>query len=784
MADYKPPSESLPIFDYSQFQTVTGAGLSQAQGDALYLGRQGSASSIASDTSFSGLVSFNNLSTAPTCQSAPVNQTDLCNKSYVDSQAPLTAFQLFCNYSATYGGYKLLDTNEVYTASTLSFSTLNTTPVLVAGFFNSLASLNLGSMIPPGNWSLLCYANCATISDQSHIGMSYSIVGMDGIGTETVLFSSVSSPLVSVVSPLMGCYSTTFSVPQTDISMYVSLGVKIYATGNDAVSRTGNIQFQQTGSYSSVLTSFAVTQPANLLSLNNTWTGTNNFTASTVIQGGLSTLGVNSVNFGSNALTCGLITAGSYNLITIGSKSLAGTTLVTNNSLASLTGTNNTICGSGAGSLMTTGSFNTFIGNLVCNLGIVTGSSNTCVGQTSTRDLISGNANTSVGRYSGTSITTGSFNTNIGFNTGISTNKNLTGSNNTTLGMDAICGVDGLSYATAIGSGASVSTSNTLVLGRATDTINVSGDLILTGASPVINTSTPAAFLDFQTAAGGTGYMNFSPRNTLAFQIAPGSNTSVKIMDFQAGLTMSGGNANLSTSTLTCGAITTSGNLILNNATLANRTITAVTYNMTDFTTGADNGFIRCNSGAFVYDNNFNGGNHLFAANTVGGVQVFPLTLTATSITNGVNITLPVNGSAPTASTQLGGTSLVTSALSSLASGTFRSIQSASLPIGTYIFNGAITYYCTAIGGTKFLSAGFNTAGTSFASGGTQLGNSTTQIGSTANFTSTAQITNLSSSCVVTVTTAAIYYFNAYWLENAAGIAFNVGLTASFTRIA
>ena len=137
MAEYSPPTESLPIFDYSQFMTVTGEGLTQGVADSLYLGRQGSATSIASDTSFSGLVSFNNLSTAPTCLSDPVAQTDLCNKSYVDSQAPLTAFQLFCNNSAAYGGYKLLDTNEVYTASTLSFSTINTTPVFVAGFFNS-----------------------------------------------------------------------------------------------------------------------------------------------------------------------------------------------------------------------------------------------------------------------------------------------------------------------------------------------------------------------------------------------------------------------------------------------------------------------------------------------------------------------------------------------------------------------------------------------------------------------------------------------------------------------
>jgi hypothetical protein len=363
--------------------------------------------------------------------------------------------------------------------------------------------------------------------------------------------------------------------------------------------------------------------------------------------------------------------------------------------------------GAGIAANMTTGAFNTFVGNNVANLATVTGNSNICLGQTSLRDLTTGNANCIIGRFGGHSITTGSANTFIGNNTGISTNKNLTGSNNTTLGMDVICGVDGLSYACAIGSGASVGTSNTIVLGRATDAINVSGDLILTNASPVINTSTPAAFLDIKTATGGTGYLTFSPRGTLAFQIEAAQVTSLVGHNFQNGFSMTAGTANLTTSTVTCGAITTSGNL-----------------------------------------------------------------------------TLKTSGSAPTAGTQLGGTSLVTVALTTLASGTFRSIQSATLPIGTYIFNGSVTFYCTAIGATKFMSAGFNTANSSFAAGGTQLGNSTTQIGSTENFVSTAQITSLSSSCVVTVTTAAIYYFNAYWLENALGIAFTVGLTASFTRIA
>ena len=58
MADYFPPTENLPSFNSSVFYTDTGAGISQAQADTLYLGRVGTPNSIASATSFAGTVSL------------------------------------------------------------------------------------------------------------------------------------------------------------------------------------------------------------------------------------------------------------------------------------------------------------------------------------------------------------------------------------------------------------------------------------------------------------------------------------------------------------------------------------------------------------------------------------------------------------------------------------------------------------------------------------------------------------------------------------------------------
>ena len=57
MADYFPPSENLPIFDVSVFRSTNDNVITQEEADRLYLSRQGTASSLATSTSFQGSVS-------------------------------------------------------------------------------------------------------------------------------------------------------------------------------------------------------------------------------------------------------------------------------------------------------------------------------------------------------------------------------------------------------------------------------------------------------------------------------------------------------------------------------------------------------------------------------------------------------------------------------------------------------------------------------------------------------------------------------------------------------
>lgn len=130
-------------------------------------------------------------------------------------------------------------------------------------------------------------------------------------------------------------------------------------------------------------------------------------------------------------------------------------------------GFHNNFFGGFAGGATTEGSYNSFFGDLA-------GVNNT-----------TGNGNTFFGAYTGyagnpvPAITTpGSNNTFIGVSAG---RTNTTGNANTLIGAGADVGAANLSNATAIGAGALVNASNTLVLGRSADTVQIPGNLNLAG---------------------------------------------------------------------------------------------------------------------------------------------------------------------------------------------------------------------------------------------------------------------------------------------------------------
>jgi hypothetical protein len=145
------------------------------------------------------------------------------------------------------------------------------------------------------------------------------------------------------------------------------------------------------------------------------------------------------------------------------------------------TASSNSFFGFAAGANTTT-SRNSFFGREVGSAN-VTGTDNTYMGYVAGDDA-TGSDNTFIGSDSGGSTTTGSGNTFVGRNAG---DGNTTGGNNTTLGNGADTASGALVFATAIGAGATVSTSSTVVLGRSggQDSVLVPGDLSVVNGGDV-----------------------------------------------------------------------------------------------------------------------------------------------------------------------------------------------------------------------------------------------------------------------------------------------------------
>ncbi len=189
----------------------------------------------------------------------------------------------------------------------------------------------------------------------------------------------------------------------------------------------------------------------------------------------------------------------------------------------------NTFAGVGAGSSNTPsatlldGNFNSFYGR-DAGTANTTGDVNSFFGASAGRSNVTGSANSFFGVDAGESNTTGVNNSFFGFNAGLlnttgfsnvfagdgvgsnnttgfnnsffgsgAGSNNTTGSNNTLIGFGAnLPSGSNLTFATAIGSAATVATSNTIVLGRAAETVQVPGTLAVSGtlSSSIVNAAT------------------------------------------------------------------------------------------------------------------------------------------------------------------------------------------------------------------------------------------------------------------------------------------------------
>ncbi|MBK9162437.1 MAG: tail fiber domain-containing protein [Acidobacteria bacterium] len=141
-----------------------------------------------------------------------------------------------------------------------------------------------------------------------------------------------------------------------------------------------------------------------------------------------------------------------------------------------VSGSFNTFIGDDAGRQTTSGNRNTFVGDTAGTANF-SGSDNVILGASSGGGNLTGVYNTYVGSFAASSASSGDRNTFIGGAAGGATSA---GSKNTLLGFDSSVS-NSLSYATAIGAESTVSTSNTIALGRSngSDTVKIYGRLRL-----------------------------------------------------------------------------------------------------------------------------------------------------------------------------------------------------------------------------------------------------------------------------------------------------------------
>lgn len=147
------------------------------------------------------------------------------------------------------------------------------------------------------------------------------------------------------------------------------------------------------------------------------------------------------------------------------------------------TGIGQTFVGRFAGFSNTSGGANSFLGS-EAGRNNTTGGNNTFVGQFAGLDNIGGNWNTFIGQAAGHHNSTGFSNTFIGQASGT---ENTSSTHTTLLGANTST-VNGLDYATAIGAGATVTSSNTVALGRTADSVWIPGRLYLNQLGPAAAT--------------------------------------------------------------------------------------------------------------------------------------------------------------------------------------------------------------------------------------------------------------------------------------------------------
>ncbi len=269
----------------------------------------------------------------------------------------------------------------------------------------------------------------------------------------------------------------------------------------------------------------------------------------------------------------------------------------------SSTGGENSFFGTMAGRENTTGFANSIFGS-AAGIQNTTGSGNSYFGVGAGRDNVGGSNNSFFGVSAGQFIASGSNNTLIGANTNY---------------------LPGISFGTAIGAGASVGSSDTVVLGRSADLVRVPGNLLLLGTATgngsgltnlsAANISTgsldPARLgngvILNQTTQQGSSHFNISGSGTVGGTLSGNVINSVTQFNLGGSRMLSAPGSGNTFVGLNAGQANSSGSANTFLGSLAGDSNTS----------GFDNSFLGSNAGR----ENTNGTSNTFLGSSAGGIN-------------------------------------------------------------------------------------------------------------------------------------------------------------------
>ena len=359
MAASQPPTENLPAFNSTVFKDANTESLSLSKAQSLFLGRTGNPSSVASNTTFTGLLTvskdsyFNGVRVG---MGSNIDATNTCIGNGALSTNSSSTLNTGIGYNAlnqSYGG----SGNTALGANALSGITLNINNTCVgagAGTANGIGSCTLignAAQAITGSANTVAVGQSANTGDKSvAVGGGANISGSTSTGVgynavsnhnfSTVLgYNAVSSANNQVVLGTAGetviCKGTTANgslVADADIFVKGTIRAGMGVNTTNTTPSTS----QQTAFGVGALVANNITAGSTAFGYNalNLYTGQSNFTTPTAV--------------GSNALS----------KMVIGGYACA----VGTNALLNATGTSNNAFGANAGAAITTGLANIFVG--------------------------------------------------------------------------------------------------------------------------------------------------------------------------------------------------------------------------------------------------------------------------------------------------------------------------------------------------------------------------------------------------------------------------------------